>query len=290
MLFSEEGLVLRPQFFETMGIDVVRGREFNRLDTREAKGVAVVNAALVARYFPDEDPIGRVIEGLPPHVALGGFFAESFEIVGVAQDVKYFGLVEPSEPSLYLPVAQAPFRRMSYILRTAADPEALMATAQREIRAMDPTVPVSQVSTMERILSASVARERFSMILLVLFAGVALLLASVGIYGVISYAVSQRTAELGVRIALGAEPGDVLRLVLADGVRLAVGGVALGLVGAALLSRVMASQLHGVSATDPVTYVGVAVVLTLVALVAAYIPARRTVRMDPVAALQGDAG
>ncbi len=279
-----------PGYFETMGIDLVEGREFDGRDDRNAKGAAVVNAAFVTRYFPDEDPIGRVIEGLPPHVALGGFFAENFEIVGVAQDVKYFGLVEPSQPSLYLPVAQAPFRRMSYVLRTVADPEALMATARREINAVDPSVPVSQVSTMERILSASVARERFSMILLVLFAGVALLLASVGIYGVISYAVSQRTAELGVRIAMGAEPRDVVRLVLGDGVRLTLAGVGLGLLGAALLSQVLESQLYGVTSTDPFTYATVAIVLTLVALVAAYIPARRTAHMDPVTALQGGGG
>ena len=277
-----------PGYFATMGINVVSGRAFDRLDDRESKGVVVVNRALVERYFPDEDPIGRVIDGLPPHVALGGFFPESFEIVGVVQDVKYFGLADLSEPSLYLPVAQAPFRRMSFVLRTAADPGSLMSTVRREIQAVDPTVPVSQVSTMERILAASVARERFSMILLVLFAGVALLLAAVGVYGVISYGVSQRTTELGVRIAMGAEPEDVLRLVLRQGVRLALAGVGLGLIGAGLFSRVMASQLYGVSATDPATYVGVAVALTLVALGAAYIPARRTARLDPVLALRGD--
>jgi predicted permease len=277
-----------PGYFQTMGIDVVSGREFDLLDDREAKGVALVDGVLTARYFPDEDPIGKVVNGLPPHVALGGFFTDTFEIVGVVQDVKYFGLAEPSEPSLYLPVAQAPFRRMTFTLRTTADPETLMAAARREIQAMDPTVPVSQVATMERLLSASVARERFSMMLLVLFGCVALVLAAVGVYGVISYGVSQRTAELGIRIAMGAEPVDVMKLVLGQGLRLALGGVALGLIGAGILSRVMASQLYGVSATDPVTYAGVALVLTMVALVAAYVPARRTARLDPVIALQGD--
>jgi len=135
-----------------------------------------------------------------------------------------------------------------------------------------------------------VARQQFSMVLLVLFAGIVLVLSAVGVYGVISYGVSQRTSELGVRIALGAEPNDVVRLILTDGARLTFTGVALGMVGAALLSRVMASQLYGVSGTDPLTYIGVAVVLSSVALTAAYIPARRTARMDPVAALHGDAG
>jgi putative ABC transport system permease protein len=277
-----------PGFFETMGVNIVSGRGFDRLDDRTSKGVAVVNQTLVDRHFPGEDPIGRVIGGLPPHVALGGFFMETFEIVGVVQDVKYFGLAEPSEPSLYLPVAQAPFRRMSFVIRSTGDPETLIASARSTIRATDPTVPISQVTTLERIVAASVARERFSMVLLVLFAAMALVLASVGVYGVISYGVSQRTAELGVRIAMGAEPEDVLKLVLKQGAMLALGGVALGLVGAGLVSRVMASQLYGVGATDPATYLGVAVVLMVVALTAAWVPARRVARLDPVVALRGE--
>lgn len=277
-----------PGFFETMGVDILRGRGFDDLDDRTAKGVAVVNQTLADRHFPDEDPIGRVIEGLPPHVALGGFFTETFEIVGVVEDVKYFGLAEPSEPSLYLPVAQAPFRRMSFVIRSTDDPEVLIASARSAIRGVDPTVPISQVYTLERIVAGSVTRERFSMTLLILFAGMALLLASVGVYGVMSYGVSQRTGELGVRIAMGAEPEDVLKLVLKQGAQLAIGGVALGLVAAGLLSRVLASQLYGVGATDPATYVGVAIALLLVALTAAYLPARRVARLDPVAALRGD--
>ena len=281
---------ISPGYFSTMGIGLVSGREFDALDDRGSRGVAVVNESLAQRYFPNEDPIGKVIEGLPPHVALGGFLADNFEIVGVVEDVKYFGLAEPSEPSLYLPVAQAPFRRMSFTLRTNADPESLMASVQQVVRTADPTVPVSQVSTLEAILSKSVAKERFSMLLLVLFAGVALVLAAIGVYGVVSYGVSQRTCELGIRIAVGAEPGDILRLVLIDGVRLSLAGVGLGLVGAFFLSRVISSQLYGVSATDPLTYAGVAIILTLVAVTAAYLPARRTSRMDPVLALQGEAG
>lgn len=279
-----------PGYFATMGIEVIEGREFDRLDDRQSKGVAVVDEALAARYFPGEDPIGRVIEGLPPHVALGGFFTETFEIVGVVRDVKYFGLAEASQPSLYLPVAQAPFRRMTFVLRTTVDAESLMATVRREFQAVDPTVPVSQVSTMENVLAGSVERERFGVLLLILFASIALILAAVGVYGVVSYGVSQRTAEMGVRIAMGAEPRDVLRLVMADGARLTLAGVGLGLVGSAVLSRLLESQLYGVSATDPATFAGVAVTLTLVALAAAYVPARRTARLDPVVALQGNSG
>jgi putative ABC transport system permease protein len=279
---------ITPGFFRTMGIDLLTGREFDSRDDGTAPGVAIVNESLAAAYFPNEDPIGKVIEGLPPHVALGGFLAESFEIIGVAQDVKYFGLAEDSQPSLYLPIAQAPFRRMYLAMRTQQDPDGLMANVRSEIAALDVTVPVSRVSTAERILSNSVARERFSMMLLLLFAGVALILAIVGIYGVTSYAVTQRTAEMGIRIAVGAEPGDVMRMVLIDGVRLTLAGVGIGLVGAWGLSRLMASQLYGISATDPSTFLWVAVVLTGVAVIAAYIPAQRAARMDPVLALQGE--
>ena len=277
-----------PGYFATMGIDMVSGRDFEMSDDRVAKGVAVVDQVLVDRYFAGEDPIGKVIGGLPPHVALGGFFPASFEIVGVVGDVKYFGLAQPSEPSLYLPVAQAPFRRMSFILRTNTDPESLIEPARRVIQASDPTVPISRVSTMERIVSTSVARERFSVMLLVLFAGVALVLASVGVYGVISYGVSQRTAELGVRVAMGAEPEDVLGLILKQGAMLAAVGIGLGLLGASFLSRVLASQLYGVGATDPITYAAVAAALFAVALAAVYIPARRAAHLDPVVALSGD--
>jgi len=277
-----------PGYFGTMGIDLVSGRGFNRLDDREATGVAVVDQALAARYFPNEDPIGKVVDGLPPHVALGGFFPPNFEIVGVVQDVKYFGLSEPSDPSLYLALAQAPFRRISFTLRTTTDPEALVPQVRREIAAIDQMVPISQVSTMERIVATSVARERFSMLLLGLFAAAALVLASVGVYGVISYGVSQRTAELGVRVAMGAEPEDVLRLILWQGALLAAVGVGFGLLGAVVLSRVVSSQLYGVGATDPATYTAGAVMLFVVALAAVYIPARRASRLDPVVALSGD--
>ena len=278
-----------PGYLGTMGIDLLSGRDFDALDDREATGVALVDQALATRYFPGEDPIGKVIDGLPPHVALGGFFPPSFEIVGVVQDVKYFGLSQPSDPSLYLPLAQAPFRRISFTLRTTADSESLVAMVRREIHATDPTVPISRISTMERIVSTSVARERFSMLLLMMFAAAALVLASVGVYGVMSYGVSQRTAELGVRIAMGAEPEDVLGLILKQGALLAAVGVGLGLLGAGLLSRVMASQLYGIGATDPATYAAGAGTLFAVALAAVYVPARRAARLDPVVALSGDA-
>ena len=277
-----------PGYFQAMGIDITAGREFDLQDDRESRGVAVVNEALARQYFPDEDPIGRTIVGLPPHLALGGFLVEGFEIVGITEDVKYFGLAEAAQPSLYFPVAQAPFRRMNFTIRTAGDPVALIGPIRRTIVALDPTVPISRIETMDRLLSASVARERFSMLLLTLFAVVALLLATVGIYGVTSYSVSQRTVEVGIRLAVGADRGDVLKLVMVHGAKLALGGVVLGLLGAAALSRIMASQLYGVEAIDPSTFALVAVVLASVAMVATYIPAQRAARIDPVTALQAE--
>jgi len=277
-----------PGYFEAMGIEITEGREFDLQDDRESRGVAVVNETLARQYFPDEDPIGRTLDGLPPHLALGGFLVENFEIVGIAEDVKYFGLAEGAQPSLYFPVAQAPFRRMNFTVRTAGDPQTLIGAIRSEIVSLDPTVPISRIETMEQILSGSVARERFSMLLLTIFAGVALLLATVGIYGVTSYSISQRTAEMGIRMAVGATPDDVLKLVMIHGAKLAFGGVVLGLLGAAALSRIMASQLYGVEALDPSTFSSVALVLASVAMVATYVPALRAARIDPVRALQGE--
>jgi putative ABC transport system permease protein len=277
-----------PGYFRTMGIDLIEGREFDIQDDATSRGVVVVNEALARRYFPDEDPIGRTIDGLPPHIALGGFLVDQFEIVGIAEDVRYFGLTEAAQPSLYFPVAQAPFRRMNFTIRTAGVPEGLIAAIRGEIVSMDPTVPIAQVQTMERILSSSVARDRFSMLLLTLFAVIALVLASVGIYGVTSYSIAQRTAEMGIRMAVGANPSDVMKLVMVNGARLTLSGIVLGLLGAAALSRIMASQLYGVGATDPLTFAGVALILAAVALAATYVPALRAARIDPVLAIQGD--
>ena len=177
---------------------------------------------------------------------------------------------------------------MNFTIRTAGVPEDLIAAIRAEIVSMDPTVPIAGVQTMERILSSSVARDRFSMLLLTLFAVIALVLASVGIYGVTSYSISQRTAEMGIRMAVGANPSDVMKLVMVNGAKLTLSGIVLGLLGAAALSRIMASQLYGVGATDPLTFAGVALVLALVALAATYVPALRAARIDPVLAIQGE--
>lgn len=277
-----------PGFFRTMGIGIVSGREFEARDGRDAPGAAVVNEALVQRYFPDEDPINKKLTGIPDHIAMGGFLVDELEIIGVVSDVKYFGLAESSLPSLYFAAAQAPYRRMNFTVRTTRDLESLVREVRAEITSVDPTVPIARIDTMERILSASVARERFSMLLLGLFGVVALLLASVGIYGVMSYSISRRTVELGIRMAVGANAGDVLKLVLLHGATMAGSGVVIGLLGAVALSRLMVSQLHGVSATDPWIFGGVAAILASVSMVATYLPALRASRIDPLLALRGD--
>ena len=174
---------------------------------------------------------------------------------------------------------------MSFTIRTAGDPMGLVAAIRGEIVSMDPTVPIARIRTMERVLSSSVARDRFSMLLLALFA---LVLASVGIYGVTSYSISQRTAEIAIRMAVGANRSDVVKLVMVSGAKLALSGVVLGLVGAAALSRIMASQLYAIGATDPLTFSGVALVLAVVALAATFVPALRAARIDPVLAIQGE--
>jgi putative ABC transport system permease protein len=177
---------------------------------------------------------------------------------------------------------------MSFAVRATGDPDALTRAARAEVAGLDPTVPVSRIETMERIVSTSVARERFSMVLLGLFAAVALTLAAVGIYGVISYSISRRTAELGIRMAIGASSADVLKMVMVQGTKLAAWGLGSGLVAAAIMSRVMSSQLYGVSAMDPWTFLGVAVILGLVAIVATYLPAHRASRIDPALTIQGE--
>ncbi|MDQ3252598.1 MAG: FtsX-like permease family protein, partial [Acidobacteriota bacterium] len=218
------------------------------------------------------------------------------EIVGVVAHVKHFGLDSASEtikPQLYFAFNQIPDKflpqvagRMNLVVRTASDPMSMSAAIRREVQALDRNQPIYNVSTMEQTLDQSLATQRLATTLLALFAGVALILAAVGIYGVMAYSVTQRTHEIGIRMALGAQAGDVLKLVVSQGMLLALLGVGLGLIAAFVLTRLMASLLYGVSATDPVTFVSIALLLALVALVANYIPARRATKIDPMIALR----
>ncbi|HKY26752.1 MAG TPA: ABC transporter permease [Pyrinomonadaceae bacterium] len=275
-------------YFQTMGIDLLRGRTFNAQDTPESPPVIIIDEALAQQHFPNEDPIGKRISqstsGTP-----------SLEIVGVVRHVEHNTLEGQAtrRPQIYtsfnqIPVDRLPSstRRINVLTRTDVEPLSLSPAVRGQIAALNKDQAVFNVRTMEEIVSQSVASRRFSMMLLTVFAVVALVLASIGIYGMMSYAVAQRTREIGLRITLGAQRRNVLRLVIGQGMKLAVIGVVLGLAAAFALTRTMKTLLFGVSATDPLTFSGIAVLLAVVALVACWVPARRATKVDPIVALR----
>jgi predicted permease len=268
---------------------VKQGREFDTGDGPGAGPVAIVNETFVRDLLSAHDPIGRI-------VYLGGQGNPSRRIVGVVGDVKS-DIARTVPPTIFIPSAQTPvgLTRLfgvwfptHVMVRASGDPAALAGAVRAAIHETDPRVPVGNVRTLDEVLSDSVAFHRFHMLLIAIFAGLALVLAAVGTYGVMSYLVAQRTHELGVRVALGAEPGDVLALVLRRGLALAGGGALLGLLGSAALTRLLASQLYGVRPLDPATFGAVTALLLLVALLACWIPARRAARVDPVVALRSE--
>jgi putative ABC transport system permease protein len=273
--------IAQPNFFQTMGIQLLRGRAFAPQDARGQPAVALVNETFVKRYFPNEDPLGKRFT-----FGDGNNNPQWITIVGVVHDTKRQGLDEPIRMESWLPHAQNPGRSMQVVVRTKGDPLALAGTVREAVWALDRDLPIPKIETMEQILSESVAQRRLSMLLLSIFASVALLLAAVGIYGVMSYVITQRTNEIGIRVALGAQARDVLKLILGQGMKLALLGVGLGLVATLLLTRLLTSLLFGVSATDPVTFAGVALLLIAVALLACLIPAWRATKVDPMIALR----
>jgi putative ABC transport system permease protein len=272
--------VADENYFRTMNIPVVAGRTFTEQEAVEDRKVAVVNETMARRHFPGEDPIGKRIL-----VNMSGEPTPT-EIIGVVGDARYDKLEGELKPMVYWTPPRLTYSSMTFVVRTVGDPGALGPAAVREIQAVDKEQPVSDVRTMESWLAESTARTRFGTLLLGAFACAALLLAAVGIYGVISYSVAQRRNEIGIRMALGAQGRDVLRLVVGQGMRLVLAGVGLGLLGALALTRVMSGLLYGVAATDPTTFAANALLLTAVSLVACYIPARRATRVDPLTALR----
>lgn len=275
-----------PGYFTTVGMPLISGRYFTADDTRQRPGVAIVNETFVRQYLRDEKVLGRRIKvNQPPRIWRDEKY-EWFEIVGVVRDAKSAGLKEAPEPTYYLPTAQAPLQDMMLLVRTAIEPTAIVSSVQRSVWTIDPNQPISDVSTMEQIVSDSVAQPRFNMFLMGMFGVLALLLAVVGIYGLMSYAVTQRRQELGIRMALGAETRDVLKLVLKQGMTLALIGEVLGLIGAFALTRVMRGLLFGVAPIDATTFAVVIAASTLVALIGCYLPARRATKVDPLVALR----
>jgi putative ABC transport system permease protein len=270
-------------YFQVMKIPLRRGRNFERQDFDEkAPLVGIANDELVRQYFPNENPIGkRVRWARNPQV-------EWIQIVGVVGDVKHFGLDLPELPALYSPYTQinAWKRWMSFAARTQSDPAAMEQAVKQQIWKVDGQLPITKVQTMNQVAATSFAARRFYMLLLTLFAALALVLAVVGVYGVMSYAVTQRTQEIGIRMALGAQVSNIVRLVMKSGLMLAVAGVAIGIAGAFAVTRVMTSLLFAVEATDKATFAIVSAGLLLIALLACYIPARRATKVDPVIALR----
>jgi putative ABC transport system permease protein len=290
---DEQWRALSVHYFSAFRIPILRGRAFDDRDTGKSERVLIINQSMAKKYWPKGDPIGQ-------RITIGKELGPQFEeptrqIVGVVGDVRESGLRNSDQPVMYVPQSQVtdPLTQLansvlplSWAIRTATDPSALSSAIQREILAVDGQLPVSKIRTMEQVVSESTARQNFNMLLLSIFAGMALLLAAIGIYGLMSYTVEQRTQEIGIRMALGAGRGDMLKLIVRQGMLLAGIGVVIGLAAAFGLTRLLASLLFGVKTTDPLTYAAVALVLTLVALFACYVPARRATKIDPLIALR----
>ena len=279
--------VTSPDYLRTLGIKLKEGRYLTAQDRADSQPVVVIDESLAQKYFSNEDPLGKRLindPGMPP-----------YEIVGVVEHVKHYGLdgEVPVDPQFYFALDQVPDQflpivanRLTLVARTNVDPLSIVPAMRQQVLAADSNQPVYNARTMERVINESIAPRRFAMLLLTIFAGVALLLAAVGIYGVMSYAVTQRTHEVGVRIALGASVPDILKLIVGQGMLLVLAGISIGIVGALMLTRLMSSLLYGVSPTDPVTYGALALLLAGIAFVACYIPARRATKVDPMVALR----
>ncbi len=270
-----------PDYFRVMRIPLLRGRFFSQQDSPSNPKVAIISETMARRYFPNRNPIGRQMRfGFPPDSNV------SREIVGVVGDVRDVALSQKPGLIMYVPFAQAPLYGGEVVVRSSLSTSSVAAAIRQEVHSIDKDLPVTDVESLPNTIGQSISRERFRTFLLGSFSAMSLVLAAVGIFGVVSYSVSQRRQEIGVRIALGAQPDDVLRLILGQGAKFALLGLGIGIVFAFLLTRLMASQLYGVSATDPLTFGAVALVLLGVTMTACYIPARRALRVDPMVALK----
>jgi predicted permease len=270
-----------PDYFRALGIPLVAGRVFDARDQQGSEAVAVVNEEFARRLIPNQDPLGKYIkDGEGPGI----------KIVGVVGNVKQSGLIAPTIPELYTPYTQpsppGAIQTMTLVVRTFGDPEALAPAIRKEVLSVDPAQPVYEVQTMQAVIGRAVSYQRLNMQLLGIFAVLAMILAVIGIYSVLSYQVSQHTREIGIRMALGAQRWHVLRLILREGLTLTLIGVVVGVAGAFGLTRLLASLLFGVTASDPLTYVMVSLLLIFVALLACVVPAHRAAKVDPLVALR----
>ena len=288
--FRKEGQTLAPSerpvagfqiattdYFRAMGMQIRRGRAFTESDRNGSPQVAIVNESFARQFYPNEDPLGQriIIRDRP----------EAKEIVGVVNDIRHFGPDKAPGPEMYVPYNQLVAGAVPLVVRTKSEPEALIGAVRKEIRAVDREVAVGKVRTMTQMMSATLAERRFALLLLGGFASMALSLAAIGVYGVMAYAVTQRAREIGIRMALGARAADVLRLIIKQGLSLALIGVVIGLAGAFALTRLMKNLLFGLSATDPLTFIVIALLLTFSMLLACWIPARRAMKVDPMVVL-----
>jgi putative ABC transport system permease protein len=270
-------------YFQTMQIPLLKGRYFTEQDTKDSLPITIVDDVLADRYWPGEDPVGKRI---------AAFFDSKGNqlnwrtIVGVVGHVKRYGLDGKIKEQYYFPQAQRTQSTVSLLIRSTSNPASLVPAVRDAIHEVDKDQPIYRVMTMEEVVSNSVAQKRFSMLLLAIFAAVALLLAAVGIYGVMSYSVTQRTHEIGIRMALGANQSDVMKMVIRQGMTVTLIGVAIGLTGAFLVMRFISSLLFGVSSYDPMTFVVIPLILAGVALAACFVPARRATKVDPMIALR----
>jgi putative ABC transport system permease protein len=273
--------VISPDYFKAMGIPLLRGRSFAPEDREKSPMVAIVDQKFVDRYFPDQDPIGK---GLDIGNGTDGFY----KIVGVVGSVLQDALDGKPSPTMYIPYTQDVFSSMWVVARAKGEPTQLPAAARQAVRDIDRTLPAFAMTPLADVVNESIAQRRFSMLLIGVFGAIALVLAAVGLYGVVSYSVSQRTQEIGLRMAIGANRRDVVRLVVGGGMKLAVIGVVIGVAGALALSKVIAAMLFELTPMDLVSYSGTVMVLLTVAMVACYVPARRAMHVDPIIALRAE--
>ncbi|HEX2328545.1 MAG TPA: FtsX-like permease family protein, partial [Candidatus Angelobacter sp.] len=283
-----EEMTVSSGYFRAAGIPLLKGRLFtpeDKVEGKNAQQLLIINDTMAKKFFPNQDPIGRRLQTGDPDPK-----SPWETIIGVVGDVKYSGLDAPPAPTLYVPFNDEGWATWSYsmylLVQTETDPASIVPALRRELASMDTNLPLARVRTMDRVVEESVVQERFRTWLVGSFAAIALLLATIGIYGVISYSVSQRTREIGVRMALGALKGDVLKLVLSQGLRLVGVGLIIGIVGSLLATRLMGTLLFGVTPTDLVSYVAMSLVLCLIALLACFIPAQRAMKVDPTVALR----